>query len=350
MTQSQDIARQFRSLLEIWHGEPSEGALKAAPVEDCGPGDLVFASKQEQLRLACDKRASVIIASGKLSLPTPLSSETLVFKTPHVGLAMAQILPMFDRKQARWAFAGIHPQSFVHPTAQLGKNVTVEAFASIGENVHIGEGSFIGANTVIERNAVLGEKCRIHPQVFIGSDSMIGNECELQPHVTLGSDGFGYAQDASFHHHKLPQLGKVVLGDRVEIGAGTAVDRAAFRETKIGSGTKIDNLCHIAHNCEIGENSVIAGGFMVAGSSKIGARFMTGGSTVVADHLQIADGVMLAGRSTVTNHIDKPGAYGGYPLAPMKEHLRTVASLPHVARLRKQVSRILKHLNLQEEE
>ncbi|MBX3039426.1 MAG: UDP-3-O-(3-hydroxymyristoyl)glucosamine N-acyltransferase [Bdellovibrionaceae bacterium] len=350
MILAQDIVHQFRSLLEPWHGNPPPGTLKAAPVEDCGPGDLVFASKQEQLNQACEKQASVIVTSGKLTLPAGLSTETFVLKTAHVGLAMAQVLPLFDSKRSRWQFAGLHPMSSIHPTARLGKNVTVEAFVSIGENVQIADDCFIASNSVIERNAVLGEKCRIHPQVFIGSDSVLGRECEIHPHVTIGSDGFGYAQDASFQHHKLPQLGRVTIGDRVEIGAGTTIDRAAFTETKIGSGTKFDNLCHVAHNCEIGENGIMAGGFMVAGSAKIGARFMSGGSTVVADHVHITDGVILAGRSSVTGNVDKPGAYGGYPLVPMKEHLRTIASLPHVVRLRKQVSRILKHLNLQEEE
>lgn len=350
MIHAQEIARQFQDILEIWQGEPSQSPLRAMAAELCGPGDLVFASKQEQLNSAVQKRASVIVTSAKFALPPTTPQEILIFKTPHVGLAMARILPLFDPKNARWAFTGVHPLSFVHPTARLGEGVTVEAFVSIGENARIGAGSFIGSNSVIEREAVLGERCRIHPQVFIGSQTILGNECELHPHVALGSDGFGYAQDSAFNHHKLPQIGRVVLGDQVEIGAGTKVDRAAFTETKIGSGTKIDNLCHIAHNCSIGEKSVLAGGFMMAGSSSIGSLCMSGGSTVVADHVHITDRVVLAGRSAVTNDIDKPGAYGGYPLLPMKDHLRTVASLPYVVRLRKNVSRILKHLNLPEEE
>lgn len=350
MIQSKDLLSQFSTILKHWHGSSNPSVTKASSAEEGGPGDLVFASQQMQLNIALERRASVIVAAEKLSLSKAPAEETLLLKTPHVGLAMAKILPLFDIRKSRWATQGVHPLSVIHPSAKLGQNVTIEAFVTIGENVSIGDSCFIGSNTVIESGSRLGSHCRIHPQVFIGANSILGRECELHPQVTLGSDGFGYAQDSTFQHHKLPQLGRVVLGDRVEIGAGTAVDRAAFSETKIGTGTKIDNLCHIAHNCSIGENSAIAGGFMVAGSTRIGARFMTGGSTVIADHLQIADGVLLAGRSTVTKDISEPGAYGGYPTVPMKEHLRTVASLPALAPLRKQVARIMKHLNLKEED
>lgn len=350
MISTKDLLERFPELLSLARGQVTERPLhEAAPVETGSIGHLVFAGKQDQLSQALANKATAIVAAKALQLPEGELPHSTLFQTPNVGLAMAAILPLFE-KQRSPALNERHPTAAIHPTAKIGKDVSWGPFVCVGPEAVIGDGCRLGPNTVVEDRAVIGPRTRLHAQVHIGRDCVIGSDCEIYPHVTIGGEGFGYAQDKNFHSHKLPQLGRVVLGDRVEVGSGTVIDRAAFTETKIGSGTKIDNLCHIAHNCEIGEDSLIAGGFMTAGSTKIGARFMTGGSTVVADHLQITDGVMLAGRSTVTNDITKPGAYGGYPLAPMKEHLKTVASLPHLVKLRKQVSRILKHLNLNEEE
>jgi len=149
--------------------------------------------------------------------------------------------------------------------------------------------------------------------------------------------------------HKIPQLGIVVLEDFVEFGANCAVDRATLGETRIGEGTKFDNLCHVAHNCQIGRHSVYAAGFFVAGSSTIGDHFMVGGTTAVGDHLQISDNVTLGGRSVVTSDIPKAGAYAGYPLEPFAEARRTLVNLTYVTKMRKQLLQIQKHLGLKEE-
>lgn len=320
---------------------------RAASVEMARPGDLVFAAKADQLALALNQGASILVVHASLAqqAASSLGKNRALYSTPHVGLAMARILPLFDRKSENYAqqTPPIHPRAVVDPTAQLAQNVVVGAGAVIGARAQIGAGSWIGANTVIEADVRIGARCLIHPCVFVGARCELGDACEVHPHTTIGSDGFGFAQDKDFKHHKLPQLGRVVLGSHVEIGANCAIDRAAFGETRIGSGTKMDNLCHVAHNCEIGEDSVIAGGFFVAGSSKIGKRFMVGGSAVVSDHVQITDGVILAGRATVTNDITQPGAYGGYPLQPLKESLKTIANLAHLTEMRKQLARLLKH-------
>jgi len=216
----------------------------------------------------------------------------------------------------------------------------------IGAFAQVGDDCWIGATFVLEKSVRLGQWTIIHPQVFVGADCEIGNDCEVHPHTTIGSDGFGFATDEKFKHHKIPQLGRVIIEDRVEIGANCAIDRATLTETRIRSGTKFDNLCHIAHNCEVGEDCLFAAGLFIAGSSKMGSRITCGGNVAITAHVKITDNVALAGRSTVTNHVDEPGQYGGYPLQPLKQALKTIASLGHISELRKSVTKILKHLEL----
>lgn len=350
MLRAEDLESIDRALIEPWMGTGSPVATRVSPPELAGPDALVFASTAEQFAVALDKKAALIIASGKLPAPAQVPAGTRLFKSPHVQLAMSLLLPRFDRKKERFQQTPpIHPQSSVHPSSRLGKNVVVGPFAVIGANCVIGDEAIIGANCVVENGARIGARTILHPLVFVGADCELGTDCELHPHVTIGSDGFSYTRDKNGRNHKIPQLGKVVLGDRVELGAGCAIDRAAFTETRLESGLKMDNLCHVAHNVSIGEEGLLAGGFMVAGSTKIGKRAMAGGSVVVADHLTLTDDVVLAGRSSLTFDVDKPGAYGGFPLLPMKDYLKNLANLGQMTAFRKQLNRISKHLGLESE-
>lgn len=351
MIRSEELESAWPGLIESWMGSGSAQATRVSPPELADPTTIVFAGQADQLTTALEKKAALIVASGKLTPPAQLPSGTRLFKSPNVGLAMAAILPRFDRKRDRFTQdPKIHPQSSVHGSAKLGRDVIVGPFAVIGANTTIGDEAIIGAGTVIERGARVGARTLLHPRVFVGADCEIGSDGEIHPNTTIGSDGFGFTRDKDGRALKLPQLGRVVLGDRVEIGANCAIDRAAFTTTTIRSGTKLDNLCHIGHNTDIGEDSLIAAGFMIAGSSKLGKRFMVGGGSVVTDHVTVADDVMLGGRSTITNDVEKPGAYAGYPLLPMKEQMKVLASSVHIVKMRKQLSKILKHLGLEEEE
>lgn len=331
-------------------GSPDASAEKVLPPEICDQNSLVFVSKQEHLEQALLKGARIIIAAFDVS-KTQVSPSQALFQTTKIPQAMSLILPLFDKKKDRFQWTpNIHPKAHVDPTAKLGSDVRVGPGAFVGAHTQIGSRTVIGANTVIEDGCHIGEDCLFHPLVFIGALTIIGSRCEIHPNTTLGSDGFGYAPDKQGNNRKIPQLGRVVLGDDVEIGSCCAIDRATLTETKIHSGTKFDNLIHIAHNCEIGSHSLIAGGFMMAGSTKLGSRFMTGGNSVVADHLTIADNVVLAGRSTVTNDISTGGAYGGYPLQPLREALKTIANIGHITKMRRQIAVILKKLDLKDED
>ncbi len=348
MITGQQIHEIPGGVLDYVQGPLGAKVLKILPPNHANAEALVFASKQEQLDSALKQNASIVVAHKALQIPE--KSHACFFSTPHIQLAIAAIAPLFDKKIQRFQQEEhIHPKSYIHPTARLGKNVIVGPSAVIGSEVRIGDGSIIGANSVIETHAHIGSSTTIHPQVFIGAYCEVGSFCEIHPHTTVGSDGFGFVPLKNSHPVKIPQLGRVIIGDHVEIGANCAIDRAAMTETHIHSGAKIDNLCHIAHNCEIGENSLIAAGFMMAGSSKLGKNFVVGGRSVVSDHIEVTDNVMVAGLSGVTNDITEAGQYGGYPLQPLKDSLKTLATTTHLTKMRRQLSLIIKHLNLSED-
>ncbi|WP_413558293.1 UDP-3-O-(3-hydroxymyristoyl)glucosamine N-acyltransferase [Bdellovibrio sp. HCB209] len=323
-------------------------AKRVLPPDQADSESLVFVTKPDQLEKALKAHSPIIVAHKALTLPT--DSQVTFFMAPNIQLAMATILPLFDGKMNRFnQETKVHPTAFIHETAHLGQNVSVGPFAVIGEHVRIGDGATIGAHVVIESYAQIGTLTILHPQVFIGAYSEIGAHCEFHPHTTIGADGFSFAMAKDGTHRKIPQIGKVVIEDNVELGANCAVDRAALTETRIGSGTKMDNFCHVAHNCIIGKNNVMAAGFKIAGSSVIGDNCMIGGDTAVSDHVHICDRVILAGRSAVTNDVQQSGAYGGYPLEPMRDSLKTLANLSQLTRIRKELARVVKHLGLKEE-
>lgn len=335
-------------VLHYVQGPLGAHVLRILPPENSNAESLVFVSKQEQLEQALKQNASIIIAHKNLKIPE--KAHACFFTTPHIQLAMATVGPLFDKKIQRFQQEEhIHPKSAVHPSAHLGKNVIVGPCAVIGAEVHIGDNSIIGANAVIESHARIGNNTIIHPQAFIGAYCEIGSFCEIHPHATIGADGFGFVPLKDSHPVKIPQLGIVVIEDHVEIGSSTTIDRAALTETRIRAGAKLDKQCHVAHNCEIGINSMAAAGFMMAGSSKSGKNFIAGGSAVISDHVAIADNVMVAGLSGVTKDITEAGQYGGYPLQPLKDSLKTLANSIHLTSMRKQLNRIAKHLNLSEE-
>jgi UDP-3-O-[3-hydroxymyristoyl] glucosamine N-acyltransferase len=335
--------------LSFVQGPLNAKVYKILPPENASAESLVFVSNAEQLEVALKHNASIVVAYKNVKIPE--KSHAAFFTTPHVQLAMATLGPFFDKKIQRYQQeTHIHPKSCIHPSAKLGKNVIVGPFAVLGAEVQIGDHCIIGANTVIQDHVRIGAHSLIHPLVFIGGQCEIGAYCELHPHCSIGADGFSFVPLKGSHPVKVPQLGRVVLGDHVEIGAGCTIDRAALTETRIDSGTKLDNLCHIGHNCHLGENNLTAAGFMMAGSVKTGKNFIGGGRTVVTDHVTITDNVMVGGFSAVTKDITEPGQYAGYPLQSVKDSLKTLTTSLQLPMMRKQLRRIMKHLNLSEED
>jgi UDP-3-O-[3-hydroxymyristoyl] glucosamine N-acyltransferase len=344
----EDIAKEFQQLFPRMVGNPTVALSRVAPPDQADATTLVFAADEAMLRTALASGAAAIVLSLKLEGLLPEAAAPTFLLTPNVKLAMAEVmLRWFDPSRERFRQGpAVHPRAIVDDTATLGEGVTIGAGAVLGPGVTIGDRSIIGPGCILEAGARVGADCILHALVFLGWDCQVGDRCIIHPHTTLGSDGYAYAQDAAGHHHKVPQLGIVVLEDDVEIQSNCAVDRAAFGATRIGLGTKIDNLCHIAHNCQIGKHVLLTGGFFVAGSSTVGDHCVTGGRTTLTDHVNVCAGVHLGGLSAVTKDITEPGAYGGYPLQPMKQFLRTTSSLAHLPELRRRLAQVEKKLGI----
>ncbi len=347
------IQNEHSGAFRFLYGDLQATATVCRKPEDACARSLVYVSDPQQLAQALRQRAAILIMHEKIAESASPAQDIAgcVFAVRAVPMAMATLFRYFDSKPARFRQWGErHPTAVVHETAVIGSDVVLGPYCVIGADAIVGDGCMIGSHTVVEGGARVGARTLLHPHVFVGARCEIGEDCEIHPHTSIGSDGFGYAVDAQGKAHKIPQLGNVVIGERVEIGSNCAIDRATISSTHIRSGAKLDNICHIAHNCDLGEDGMYTAGFMMAGSTTIGRRFVTGGNTVVSAHLKLTDDVILAGRSTVTKDITEPGAYGGYPLQPLKEALKTLASLSGLTGMRKELREVVRRLGMSPKE
>lgn len=225
---------------------------------------------------------------------------------------------------------GIHPAAIVHPTARVAPSAGVGALAVVGAEASIGEGSMVDSGACIGERVRVGAQCRIHANVTVYHDCVIGERVILHAGAVIGADGFGLAMDEG-RWHKIPQIGRVCIGDDVEVGANTTIDRGALDDTIIEEGVKLDNQIQIGHNCRIGAHTAIAGCAGIAGSTRIGRYCRIGGSAMIAGHLQIADNVEIAGGTGVPKSILKPGMYiSVFPMSSYQEWLKNAAHIRHL--------------------
>jgi UDP-3-O-[3-hydroxymyristoyl] glucosamine N-acyltransferase len=349
MLTAETIHSRHADYFQYLGGDLQAGATECNIPDEATAHSLVFATDALQLEAAIRNAAAIlVIHRSLLSCASALpETKSCLFAAASIPRSMAILLRYFDRKRDRFAQWGTrHPTALVHERAIIGDDVLLGPYCIIGAEARIAEGCIVGAHTVVEDRVQIGPRTILHPHVFVGSACEIGRDCEIHPHTSIGSDGFGYSTDAQGKQHKIPQLGNVKIGDEVEIGSNCAIDRATLTTTHIRSGTKLDNICHIAHNCDLGENGLFTAGFMMAGSTKIGRQFVTGGNSVVSAHLTLADNVVLAGRSSVTNDVTESGRYGGYPLQPINQALKTAANMGHLNKMRKDLYMVMKHLHL----
>jgi UDP-3-O-[3-hydroxymyristoyl] glucosamine N-acyltransferase len=302
-----------------------------ASVQAAVPGDLIFVDDEKHLPAALESDASAVIV-GDFAAAETASKPLLLSTQPRLAFARAaQLLcPKPEQKPS------IHPSAIVHPSAQLAKDVTVEERAVIGEEAHIGEHTRIGAGSVIGTKVSIGRNCDLYPNVTVYPDVRIGDRVIIHSGAVLGSDGFGYVRDqATGHYEKFPQVGRLEIEDDVEIGANTTIDRGALDVTRIGCGTKIDNLVHVGHNCQIGEDVVIAAQTGLSGSITIEKNVILGGQVGIGEHARIEEGVMLGGQGGVLpNKIlrGKGIAFWGTPAKPVREYLKELAVLARLAK------------------
>jgi UDP-3-O-[3-hydroxymyristoyl] glucosamine N-acyltransferase len=349
MLTAETIKNKHSDIFTFLHGDLGVGASHCHVPEEALCDSLVYVSNEQQLGEARRHKPAILIVPCKMSgcVNAVTDADSACFSVQNISMGMAVLLKYFDQKCRRFTQWGErHPTAVVHPEATIGERVFLGPYCVIGANASLGDGCMIGAHTVVENDARIGSRTLLHPHVFVGAGCQVGDDCEVHPHTSIGSDGFGYAVDPDGRPRKISHLGNVKIGDGVEIGSNCAIDRATLTSTHIRSGTKLDNICHIAHNCDLGENGFFTAGFMMGGSTKIGRQFVTGGNTVVTAHITVGDNVVLSGRSSVTNDVPAAGAYGGYPLQPLKEAMKTAVNIGHLNEIRKNLNRVMKHLNL----
>lgn len=266
-------------------------------------------------------KASVCLVAPEYAKYAP--KDLVVLLTPKPYRAYGQVAALFYPPIKKTG--GISSQASIHSTAKIGKNCYIGPFAVIEENVHIGEGCEIGAHTIIEANVEVGAECRISTHVSI-SHALLGKRIVIKSGARIGQKGFGFHMDEDGHLN-IPQLGRVVIGDDVEIGSNTTIDRGAEADTFIGCGTRIDNLVQIAHNVQIGENSVIVAQCGIAGSTQLGRFVIAAGQVGISGHLVIGDGVKIAAKSGVYSNIEKGLTVGGIPCVPIRDWHRQSVTL-----------------------
>jgi UDP-3-O-[3-hydroxymyristoyl] glucosamine N-acyltransferase len=351
MLTAQTIKNLHSDVFTFLHGNLAIAASHCHIPQEASLGSLVYVSDAEQLAEARLHRPAILIVPAKMTacLDDSQDADSCCFSVQSIPMGMALLLKYFDRKCYRFTQWGErHPTAVVHADASIDERSFLGPYCVIGAHASIGKDCMIGAHTVIETGACIGDRSIIHPHVFVGAGCHVGEDCEIHPHTSIGSDGFGYAVDPDGRPRKIAHLGNVEIGNGVEIGSNCAVDRATLTSTFIRSGTKLDNICHIAHNCDLGENGFFTAGFMMGGSTKIGRQFVTGGNSVVTAHITLGDNVSLAGRSSVTCDVPDAGAYGGYPLQPLKEAMKTAVNIAHLNDIRKNLNRVMKYLHLVE--
>lgn len=294
-----DIAKALGAELR---GDPDVRVSGLATLQAAGPGHISFLANPSYAKYLTDTCASAVILSPAMAGDSP--ADVLLMDNPYLGYA--QLSHWFDPEPV--AAPGNHPSAVIDPAAKIaedaciGPNAVIEAGADLGAKVVVGAGSVIGARARIGAGTV------IRPRVTIGHDVVLGKRCHILSGAVIGSDGFGFANEKGIWH-RIAQLGRVVLGDDVEVGANTTIDRGALDDTVIGDGVKLDNLIQIAHNVQIGDHSAMAAMVGIAGSTRIGRHCVFGGASGVAGHLEIGDQVHLTGMTLVTGDIREPGVY-----------------------------------------
>jgi UDP-3-O-[3-hydroxymyristoyl] glucosamine N-acyltransferase len=327
-TSLQEIAAQVRASVI---GDSRVQIAGVSSIASATSRDLVFVEDEKNLALALQSRAAAVIA-GDFAAGNTASKPLLIASQPRLAFARAaQFLSASSNRGV-----GVHPTAVVHPSAPLAANTTVEARAVIGEAAVIGEGTRIGAGSVIGAGVHIGKDCQIYPNVTIYPGAQIGDRVIIHAGAVLGSDGFGYVRDKQTgHYEKFPQIGRLEIEDDVEIGANTTIDRGALEVTRIGRGTKIDNLVHIGHNCQIGENVVIAAQTGFSGSIVIENNVVLGGQVGIGEHARICEGVMLGGQGGVLPKKILRGkgvAFWGTPAQPLRQYLKQLAVLARLAK------------------
>lgn len=336
-------ARQIAEIIggEIT-GDPDAKVSGLSKIEEGESGTLSFLANPKYSSFLYSTGATVVIVNKSFSPEKNIPESCTLIKVENAYESFAKLLEVYN--QIRHGRSGIEEGSFVHPSAKIGENVLVSSGVYIGANAKIGNNTKLYANAVIGSNAVIGDNCLIFPNVVVYTDCVVGNKCTLHSGVVVGSDGFGFAPNEENQYQKVAQIGNVIIGEGVEIGSGTTIDRATLGSTRIGRGVKLDNLIQIAHNVEIGENTVIAAQTGVAGSTKIGKNCMIGGQVGIVGHIHIGDNVKIAAQSGVGADLKDGAIVQGSPAFGIGDYKRSYVSFRKLPEMQQQINELSKQI------
>lgn len=308
-----------------------------AELQNAVNGEIAYVSDEKKFEAARQSHASCLIVPEGALLAFPCRIEV---KNPKLAFArIAEVLHPPKRRRPE-----IHTSAVIAANAKIGQDVFIGAFVCIGENSSIGDRTQIRAGAKIGDGVSVGDDCVIHPNVFIEDGMTIGNRVILHAGVVIGADGFGFVR-GQMSYHKFPQIGTVVIEDDVELGANTTVDRGALGRTRIGKGTKLDNMVHVGHNCDIGERVVIAAQTGISGSVIIEDDCVIGGQVGFGDHIRVQSGAVIGSKAGILpGKIVRPGIWWGIPIQPLDEYKRLNAHLSRVPQLREEIKTLKKRI------
>lgn len=312
-------------------------------IERAGAGELSFVGSARFAALAQDSQASALIVAEDFVCDRPC------IRTEDPTLAFTRALHLFAPRREELFPPGVHGHASVDPTATLGEGVHVGAQAVVGAGCVVGARTVIAAGSVLSTGVQIGEDSLIYPNVTVGHGCIVGHRSTIHAGAVIGSDGFGYAREPDAVH-KIPQIGIVRIGDDVEIGANTCIDRATAGETVIRDSVKLDNLVQIAHNCEIGERTAISAQTGVSGSTRIGRDVIMAGQVGLADHMSVGDGVMIAAKSGLHGHIAPGRVMAGIPARDLKDWMRMNLHVGRIERYAREIAELRRRVEELENE
>jgi UDP-3-O-[3-hydroxymyristoyl] glucosamine N-acyltransferase len=318
-------------------GDGSTLIVRVASLDSAGSGDIAYVEDGKLFAAATQAKASCLITPLDADLKVPCQIQV---KNPKLAFAlMAEVLHLPKQRQPE-----VHQTAIISPTAKIGSYVFIGAFVCVGEKSTVGDRTQIRSGAKIGDGVTIGNDCVIHPNVFLEDSVTIGCGVILHAGVVIGADGFGYVR-GEMGYHKFPQIGTVVIEDDVELGANTCVDRAALGRTRIGKGTKIDNMVHVGHNCDIGERVVIAAQTGISGSVTIEDDCVIGGQVGFGDHIRVKSGAIIGSKAGILpGKIVRPGVWWGIPIQPLDEYKRLNAHISRLPHLRQKLSELTKRV------
>ena len=332
-------------IAELLHGRvegnPNAEVWNVAKIEEGAPGMLSFLANPKYTHFIYETQSSVVIVNDDFEALAPIQA-TLI-RVPDAYAAFAKLLAYYDQMSQNKQ--GISSLAFVASSAQLGENLYLGEFAFVGENAKIGNNVKLYPQVYVGDGCVIGDNTTLYPGVKLYRNTVIGQNCILHAGAVLGADGFGFVPQLDGHYEKIPQVGNVVIEDNVEIGANTTIDRSTMGSTRVRKGVKLDNLIHLAHNVEIGENSALAAQVGVSGSTHLGKNCVVGGQSGFVGHITIADGSKFGGQSGIMGSIKEENKeFMGTPIQPLRQYLVSNARFRHIDEMARKLDALEKEL------